>query len=236
MHHLRRCQASGNTSAEFSFHQHSDKTKVHLRVKGIKVDYIDGVSASPALRDTPILPQHRRTRYGYGPVEALGKTLVLGHSKILGNPVFMKLPWWPKNHSAQSVLRNSQEYVGFDEFRRQNEDFIINGRTLKSYFPQQSSRLADDGFIRYHLRLAAVTSEGRKLITTDTGYLGLVPQCVQRRDIIVVLLGCNFPVLLRHYKDGYHVLGECYIHGLMAGEVFDAQRRENLPYHTFTLL
>jgi hypothetical protein len=236
MHHLRLCQASGNRSARFSFHYQSNRTKVHLCVKGIKVDYIDGLSASPALRDTPILRQHRRTRYGSSSVEALGKTLVLGHPKISGNPVFMKLPWRPKNDSAHSVLWNSQEYAGFDEFRRQNEDFIINDRTLESYFPQNSSRLADDRHIRYHLRLAGVTLEGRKLITTETGYLGLVPQCVQKRDVIVVLLGCNFPVLLRRYNDGYRVLGECYIHGLMAGEVFNAQRRESLPYHTFTLL
>jgi hypothetical protein len=80
---------------------------VHLCVKGIKVDYIDGLLALPALRDTLILRQHRRTRYSSSSVEALGKTLVLGYPKILGNPVFMKLPWRPKNDSAHSVLWNS---------------------------------------------------------------------------------------------------------------------------------
>lgn len=236
MQYLRQCKASRNTSAKFSFSQQSDPPKMHLRVKGIKVDYVDGISASPGLDELPVFPQYHNRRYNYNLNEVLGKTLVVGHPKIHGSPVFMKLPWRPKDKSVQSNLWDSQQYLDFDEFRSVNQDFIINCQSLRSCFPEDSSRLPTDSIVRHHLRLAAVTSKGRKLVTTETGYLGLVPDCVQREDVLVVLLGCNFPVLLRHYKEGYHVLGECYVHGLMAGEVFAAQKREHLPYQNFTLL
>lgn len=236
MQYLRQCEASGNTSAKFSFSKQPDLTKMYLRVKGIKVDYVDGVSASAGLADLPILPQYHNRRYDYNITEVLGKTLIVGHPKISGSPVFMKLPWRPKDRSVQSSLWDSQQYLDFDKFRSVNQDFFINGTSLRSCFPKDSKRLPRESLIRYHLRLAAISFEGRKLITTRTGYLGLVPDCVQRQDVLVVLLGCNFPILLRHYKAGYRVLGECYIHGLMAGEVFMAQRKEQLQYQNFTLL
>jgi hypothetical protein len=236
MQYLRQSKASKKRSAKFSFISGSETNKMHLRVKGIEVDYIDGVSASPTMGDLPAHAQYRNLRYYYSSAEVLGKTLVFGHPKISGSPVFMKLPWQPKSQHAESGLCDSQQYVDFDEFRRLNQDFTINGQTLKSCFPQHSSRLANVDFIKYYLRLAAITLQGRKLITTRTGYLGLAPQYVQRQDVLVVLMGCNFPVLLRHYENGYRVLGECYIHGLMAGEVFNAQTRESLLYKNFTLL
>lgn len=136
----------------------------------------------------------------------------------------------------RSVLRNNRQFLDFDEFRSNNQYLVISGQTLESWFPERSSRLPDHGFIRYHLRLAVITTKRRRLVTTKTGCLGLVPEYVQRRDDLVVLLGYNFPVLLRPCKEGYRLLGQRYVHGLMAGEVLDPQRRERLPYDTSTVL
>jgi hypothetical protein len=33
---------------------------------------------------------------------------------------------------------------------------------------------------------------------------------MQKRDIIVILLGYNFPVLLQRYNNSYCVLSKCY--------------------------
>jgi hypothetical protein len=235
MHQLRQCQATGTRHCKISLCRQQDTNMAQLRVEGIKVDYVDGVAASPALDDLPLFPRHHNRRYEYDSAEALGKTLVFCHPCVRGRPVFMKIPWGPKNQSSQSALA-SQEYLQFEKFRSVNQSFVINGEPLRFCFPRRPRTLPKPGLLRHHLKLTAITSKGRKLITTNTGYLGLVPDCVQRDDVVTVLLGCNFPVLLRPYRNGYHVLGECYIHGLMKGEMFEAQGGEHLLYHGFVLL
>lgn len=51
--------------------------------------------------------------------------------------------------------------------------------------------------------------------------LALVPQCVREGDQIFVLLGGQVLYALRPVGGAYRFLGECYVHGLMDGEVLD---------------
>ena len=68
---------------------------------------------------------------------------------------------------------------------------------------------------------------GRKFIemrdenpSTSHMYFGLAPGEAQKGDIICVLFGCSVPVVLRDSGNGYHeFIGECYIHGIMDGEI-----------------
>ncbi|KAF9891424.1 hypothetical protein FE257_004280 [Aspergillus nanangensis] len=63
----------------------------------------------------------------------------------------------------------------------------------------------------YALRLLL----GRVYFTTDEGYIGLGPPGAQPDDIIVCLLGCNSPMLLRKAPQvGFLVVGECFVHEL----------------------
>jgi len=40
--------------------------------------------------------------------------------------------------------------------------------------------------------------------------------------LVVVLLGCDVPVLLRKDGDEVRLVGECYCHGVMKGEMMEA--------------
>jgi hypothetical protein len=73
------------------------------------------------------------------------------------------------------------------------------------------------------------------LITTTTGYLGLAPKAVRQGDVIVILPGCGCPMIFRPCGNVYNVLGECYIHGLMNGEFFELENKENTLHQEFTL-
>jgi hypothetical protein len=66
---------------------------------------------------------------------------------------------------------------------------------------------------------------GRRLVTTVNGYLGTAPDAVQEGDIIAIVFGCNFPVVLRKCGDLYRVLGESYIDGVMDGELVEAKEK-----------
>ncbi|KAL8711719.1 MAG: hypothetical protein Q9220_003890 [cf. Caloplaca sp. 1 TL-2023] len=63
-------------------------------------------------------------------------------------------------------------------------------------------------------------AKGRCFITTDDGLMGLAPEAAKAGDQVCVVLGCHTPLLIRlNEKNGrYTMIGECYIHSLMASE------------------
>lgn len=64
--------------------------------------------------------------------------------------------------------------------------------------------------------------KGRDLFMTKKGYIGLAQPGFQKEDSVVVLFGCQTPVILR--KDGpeYELIDDCFVHGLMDGEAVRA--------------
>lgn len=133
------------------------------------------------------------------------------------------------SEAMQSVTDNPLwEY--FDSFRKSNQRLDIFGTPFRDFFLSESdiARRNLDGHDVANMRLAVLALEGRRLVTTSTGYLGLVPEQSRKGDLIAVLRGCNFPVVVRPLKCDlemvrmscrrYRYIGECYVHGLMNGE------------------
>lgn len=71
--------------------------------------------------------------------------------------------------------------------------------------------------------LDSPTSEmmiNRRMFTTCDGFIGLGPEALQTGDCIVLCKGGKVPYILRTVSDGYELVGECYVHGVMQGERF----------------
>jgi len=60
---------------------------------------------------------------------------------------------------------------------------------------------------------------------TREGHLGLGPTEMLKNDRVVVLFGCDVPVVLRREGSSYRLIGQCYVVGAMHGEMALAQRR-----------
>jgi hypothetical protein len=61
---------------------------------------------------------------------------------------------------------------------------------------------------------------GTRPFVGDLGYIGLVPDCAERGDILVLFRNAKFPYVLRKKLNGkqagkYELVGEAYIHGIM---------------------
>ncbi|OAG34340.1 hypothetical protein AYO21_11492 [Fonsecaea monophora] len=67
----------------------------------------------------------------------------------------------------------------------------------------------------------APSSNEFKFGATDKGFMARVPIFSEDGDIVAVLLGAKAPIVLRRYAklDAYLVVGECYVDGVMEGEV-----------------
>ena len=64
------------------------------------------------------------------------------------------------------------------------------------------------------------TCHGRRFARTRNGYMGIVPAATGLGDTVSVVACGAVPHVLRHIEsDRYSLVGECYVHGIMDGEV-----------------
>ncbi len=73
----------------------------------------------------------------------------------------------------------------------------------------------------------------RSVCVTRDGYLGCVPSSARIGDEIFVLIGSQTPFVVRQaiQKGKYEIIGECYMHGMMDGEVLEREtKRETLSF------
>lgn len=63
----------------------------------------------------------------------------------------------------------------------------------------------------------------RRLMTVPSGLLGMAPDRATKGDLIVVLFGCNVPVVLRKisHEGSFTLVGECFLEDFMSGEAME---------------
>jgi hypothetical protein len=82
---------------------------------------------------------------------------------------------------------------------------------------------------------ATTSAGGRCLFVTPRGYIGVGPPTVQKGDKICILLGCDIPLIIRPIDNHYIVVGDCFVYGIMKGEVIKDIEESRLNLETFTL-
>lgn len=94
---------------------------------------------------------------------------------------------------------------------------------------QANGRLCKMDSFQFERRLQS-TINGRRLVVSENGYLGIANESVRRGDHICIFLGGRMPVVLRPLQgdDAYRFVGECYVHGLMDGLAWDALNEKYL--------
>ncbi|RFU33107.1 hypothetical protein B7463_g3209, partial [Scytalidium lignicola] len=72
-----------------------------------------------------------------------------------------------------------------------------------------------------------ITTAFRRFAVLSLGYIGLVPSSSEEGDCVVFFRGCRFPFVVRpiarpeNKAVWYKVVGDCYIHGFMDGQIKD---------------
>lgn len=70
--------------------------------------------------------------------------------------------------------------------------------------------------------------ELRRMARTLRERLALVPEGSCVGDAIALCKGGSVPLVLRHHLDGFQLIGESYVHGVMNGEAFVEEQCEIL--------
>jgi hypothetical protein len=135
--------------------------------------------------------------------------------------------------AQMSHIVENPAWKDFDRFRQTNAEFSIFDYTFKDFFPPMktgqdtnfSESITLEAEDAADMKLSTTSLIGRRLATTENGFIGLVPEQVLVGDFIAVLYGCGFPVALRQVGECYQYIGECYIDGIMDGELIEAKQR-----------
>lgn len=84
---------------------------------------------------------------------------------------------------------------------------------------------------RLNPRAFNVKLKTRTFSVSDEGYLVLVPIEAQVNDKIALIRGHPVFVVIREHDSGqpntFHLIGECYIHGVMDGELYEESKRND---------
>jgi hypothetical protein len=78
-------------------------------------------------------------------------------------------------------------------------------------------------------------SETGKLLCTENGYLGIGPPGTVPGDLICILAGCIYPVVIRRVYSHYIYIGSYFVLGLMDGEANQAVERGHLYLQEFKI-
>ncbi|KAJ9656036.1 hypothetical protein H2201_008662 [Coniosporium apollinis] len=61
----------------------------------------------------------------------------------------------------------------------------------------------------------------RRLMRTDEGLIGLAPSLTQPGDVVALCQGGKLPLILRRKGKDWELIGDCYVHGLMDGKLWE---------------
>jgi hypothetical protein len=241
--YLRSRQANGTLTASIRFCEQGRNREL-LICSGIQVDTVDGTAARTSQLTGRSKPRFESSRYSGRTSEALEKTLLMSHPGVR-EKALLDIPWSSNRIASSCHLRQppiwanvsqSSYFKQFNEFRKHNRNFRIGGKALRSFFPQDGENTVETKANRRCIRLAALSLQHRALVTTETGYLGLAPEAVRAGDVVAILFGCKCPVVLRPCCDNmYQIVGECYIHELMDGEILIQERDGHVQRQEFVL-
>jgi hypothetical protein len=62
-------------------------------------------------------------------------------------------------------------------------------------------------------------TDGRRLCVTEHGRMAIMPPLSLPGDVICIFNGARTPFVLREKSLGYSLVGCCYVHGVMSGEI-----------------
>ncbi|KAK5955895.1 hypothetical protein OHC33_003537 [Knufia fluminis] len=217
-----------------------------IAVTGFKVDAFDGLGCLwrevPSGRGWPAdtIVQSIQSRNPYrndvGVREAIWRTMVADrdiyveplkedYASLLATPVIFEAGSSLSESDPLKDIATSNILDWGAKFLQGNADFRVCGKRLVEYLPKSLDSVRgqiDPVVLRDALVARDRINVRRRMVTTGRGFIGMALEGVRTDDVIVVLLGCSMPMVLRPVENSlqteYKVVGECYIHGIMGGE------------------
>ncbi|KAI1062822.1 hypothetical protein LB507_005731 [Fusarium sp. FIESC RH6] len=204
---LFKFKASGETKPDLTFLETEDA--LVLRLSGLRITEIKKISCIPI--------EHM---YPYQNASQNRKEICQVLHQII-DPCGLT-PFWARRNTSGEILQKSIQECNMKYGDHMNSHWAYADRpALQVLQPNAKAE------VNYYETNKLPTCIEPCFFVTTSGLFGLCPWMSKEGDIIVLLDGGNVPYLLRpaDKKDGelrYELVGECFVSGIMHGEVLDA--------------
>jgi hypothetical protein len=231
-------RASGNTVATVQFSD-NDETII---CEGFRIAEAVELPAEWRPRFEGLSKAYHRKKHHNGEVEAAIIQLMAIFLRLPGQPSLGKegldsamapaseAPTWKDEHKLQAQRDQAWALV-------RNEVLVEQFREASSTSPvpcvKDAISLAKHA--AEQVALAAEIFASRFPVGFVEDHLIFSHHLVETGDDICILLGCNYPVVLRPEGPFYRVVGECYIYDLKDGETMGWLDSGKCRLETFTL-
>lgn len=200
--------AAGDTTPRIRMEKHSDT----IGVEGVVIDNVAGV--------LPI-----KTLLGIVPVDASRLRELALDSYPTETYQFTGEPSWIAFFRTMTADRTALSQRINDEYRTQ---FFSKFSLWDLPRSEGLDHIPSSAWDEVSKGIASII-EDKDMFVTARGYLGLGHEGFQVGDTVCVFFGGEVPFLLRKSRQGtlgdreetYQLLSECYVHGIMDGEVID---------------
>lgn len=113
----------------------------------------------------------------------------------------------------------------------QNVEWLNAMRIPSPEFPPRLHSHCSLEFCGY----ATSATRRKRFFRTAKGYMGLGPPSMVQGDKVCIIFGCKVPLLLREVDGAYLLVGECYVFGMMQGEMIEELDNGRLEKKIFIL-
>jgi len=232
--------ASGSREALYEF------DGLALLAHGCIIDAIDGLAASRGFEFVQSSGQHSQT---FGPqcsptadLTSVCRSLVLDRQDRYLRYSMPTTQFYHDFINLCLFLVSGSQFLVHEKFQdwfQMTRLLLIHGRSLESIvrdfehcalglsahpIPDQDEHFDDTFYGRF---FDTIETMSMRLMTTSNGRVGMAPNRAMKGDLICVLFGCSIPVVLRkcEYKDGFILVGECFLDQCMKGEALEQSHR-----------
>ncbi|KAK4219498.1 heterokaryon incompatibility protein-domain-containing protein [Rhypophila decipiens] len=196
--------------------------------------YVTGESSLEAFARTLIADQRDDSMTGDELVEAFYRYLLqlCAQSRELEQRIAAALSessgnelTWPVLEALEATAEKGRGIPTLEEVLQYRFDVSASKTKEAELLVYNSKRSFEDAHYRVLL--------GRRLFRSEKGYIGLCPHSAREGDTVWIMPGCVVPIVLRQISGSaqgnvFELIGHCYVHGIMYGELFSAERTKNL--------
>ena len=160
-------------------------------------------------------PINLRDRYVNGDSAALAYTQTLSNGCVA--------TWWQEQGKLSEHDRRPYHDVPTSEWLAHGAAFMSQASRGTDFVDADLEAIAGTTKSGSHSwsRAANGAATNRVFARTRKGLYVLGPAVMEKGDVICVLLGGKMPFCLRPWSHQYLLVGECYVHGYMAGQAIE---------------
>jgi Heterokaryon incompatibility protein (HET) len=223
--HLRNpaeTHAAGSSQAEF---RRSDDGTI-LYVRGFSFDITEAVG-QPCEEDRKsyVILDHVLTTFHNWRKLYITANSDLGADGVLDYKAFCRTlfcdtytPWG----SITAISRPYDGYLGaFGRLLRENFPNLSLDEELNKFANSTEWNQGNMDLDKAFVKNISEMMRGRCFFVSSSKLIGLAPKRTVKGDMICVLLGCSFPVILRKQSDHFILIGAAYVHGYMDGKAME---------------